>query len=101
LVAKAQALDGLEVDLDAAARQFLLQPLADFERAAPSAARHEFFGPHVHAERERGSRRKAFRPGSQCCLHSTRAPDSLMARPHFATSDSRNAPNSCGVELIA
>src|SRR5437660_2129744 len=56
---------------------------------------------HVDAERERGSGREAFRPGSEQRLHSTRAPDSRMARPHLATSDSTNAPNVCGVELIA
>src|SRR6202008_3498939 len=98
---QAEALDRLEIDVDAALAQCGLEWPADLERAAATAARHEFLGTDVHAERKRGPRGEAFRPGSERDFHSTRAPDSLMARPHLATSDSMKAANSCGVELIA
>src|SRR5213592_3229242 len=90
LVTEAEARDRLEVDVDAALAQRRLEPLADLDRAAAPAARHELFLAHVDAERERGSGREAFRPRSEQRLHSTRAPESRMARPHLATSDSTN-----------
>src|SRR4051812_8694416 len=101
LVAQAEAGDGLEFHVQAALAQRRFQLFADLERAATPAARDEVFLAHVHAQRERRTGGEAFGPGAQQRLHSTWAPDSRMARPHFATSDCTNAPNSSGVELMA